>query len=84
VTRALPWVEEEGETGGQVVKSCPLVPIVGWRGEGAACSWDLVLFRLVAPPLQPRVVGHIGYGAYDSSVICRWREPVVSRILGRN
>jgi hypothetical protein len=44
----------------------------------------LVIFRLVTPPLQPRVVSHIQYGVYGSSAICRWRYPTVSRILGRN
>jgi hypothetical protein len=45
---------------------------------------SLILFRLVAPPLQPGVVGHIRYRVYDSLVVCHRREPVISRILGRN
>jgi hypothetical protein len=38
--RALPQVGQEGGTSGQVAKSCPSVPIVGWSGEGAVCSHD--------------------------------------------
>jgi hypothetical protein len=30
------------------------------------------------------VVGLIWYGVYDSPAICRYKEPIISRILGRN
>jgi hypothetical protein len=64
----LPRVEEEGGTGRQVVKSCLLVPIVGWRGEGVILFLGLVLFRLVAPPLQPGVVGsYLVWGIWFSN-----------------
>jgi hypothetical protein len=41
----------------QVVKSCLLVPIVGWKKRKCGLLLGLVLFSLVAPPLQPGVVG---------------------------
>jgi hypothetical protein len=53
----LPRVEEEGGTVGQVAKSCPSMPIIGWRGEGVVLQAGIVLFRLVALALQPRVLG---------------------------
>jgi hypothetical protein len=45
----------------------------------------LILFKLVAPPLQSGVVvSFFWYGVYGSLAVCRWSEPVVSRILGHN
>jgi hypothetical protein len=41
-----------------VVKSCLAMLIVGWRSDGRGLFLGSVLFRLVAPPLQPGVVGH--------------------------
>jgi hypothetical protein len=41
----------------QVVKSCLLTPIVGWKKRKHGLLFELVLFRLVGPPLQPGVVG---------------------------
>jgi hypothetical protein len=40
----------------QVVKSCQPSPIVGWNSDYVDHSRDFFLFRLVTPPLQPRVV----------------------------
>jgi hypothetical protein len=40
-----------------VVKSCLPALIIGWRSDGSGSCPGLVLFRLVAPPLQPGVVG---------------------------
>jgi hypothetical protein len=40
-----------------VVKLCLPVLIAGWRSDGHGSFSGLVLFRLVAPPLQPGVVG---------------------------
>jgi hypothetical protein len=40
-----------------VVKSCLPVLIVGQRSDGRRSFLGLVLFILVAPPLQPGVVG---------------------------
>jgi hypothetical protein len=31
---------KEGGTGGHVLKSCPSMPIIGWRSEGVVCSRD--------------------------------------------
>jgi hypothetical protein len=50
-------VEEGGRTVRQVAKSCLPAPIVGWKKCNRGLLPGLVLFRLVAPPLQPRVVG---------------------------
>jgi hypothetical protein len=40
-----------------VLKSCLPALIVGWRSDGRGSLLGLVLFRLVAPPIQPGVVG---------------------------
>jgi hypothetical protein len=40
-----------------VVKSRLPVLIIRWRSDGRGPFIGLVLFRLVAPPLQPEVVG---------------------------
>jgi hypothetical protein len=40
-----------------VVKSRLSALIVGWRSDGHGSFLGLVLFRLVAPHLQPGVVG---------------------------
>jgi hypothetical protein len=39
-----------------VVKSSLPALIVAWRSDGRGSFPGLVLFRLVAPPLQPEVV----------------------------
>jgi hypothetical protein len=68
-----------------VVKSCLPMIIVGRRSDGRGSFLALVLFRLVASPLQLRLVGSPSwYGLYGSPTVCRWREPIVSRILARN
>jgi hypothetical protein len=41
----------------QVVKSCVPVPIVEWKKRKRGLLTRLVLFKLVAPPLQPGLVG---------------------------
>jgi hypothetical protein len=40
-----------------VVKSRLPALIVGWRIDGRGSFSEFVLFRLVAPPLQPGMVG---------------------------
>jgi hypothetical protein len=55
--RSLPWVDERGERGRRVVKSRLPVLIIGWRSDDRGSFSGLVLFRLVAPLLQPGVVG---------------------------
>jgi hypothetical protein len=40
-----------------VAKSYLATLIIGWRSDGRRSFPGLVLFKLVAPPLQPRVVG---------------------------
>jgi hypothetical protein len=55
--RSLPRVDERGGRGKQVANSCLPALIVGWRCDGHGSFPGLVLFRLVAPPLQPGVVG---------------------------
>jgi hypothetical protein len=42
-----------------VVKSYPPAPIVGWRSDDVNIYRDLVLFRLVAPSLQPGESGSV-------------------------
>jgi hypothetical protein len=54
---SLPWVDERGRRGRWVVKSWPSVLIIGWRSDDRGSFLGLVLFRLVAPPLQLRVMG---------------------------
>jgi hypothetical protein len=68
--------------GRQVVKSYLPTLIIGWRSDGVDYSQDLILFRLVAPPLHPGVAGLISwYGVYGSPAVYHWRKPVVSIIL---
>jgi hypothetical protein len=45
---------------------------------------EISLFRWMAPPVQARVVEPLYDGVYDSPVIYRWREPIVSVSTGRN
>jgi hypothetical protein len=54
---SLPRANERGGKGRQVVKSC--LPMLNRRVENRrrGRSSGLILFWLVAPPLQPRVVG---------------------------
>jgi hypothetical protein len=54
---SLPWADERDGKGRQVVKSC--LPTLNSRVENRRRGWSsgLILFRLVAPPLHPRVVG---------------------------
>jgi hypothetical protein len=79
-----PRVEEAGRTVRQVVKSCLPMPIVGWKKHKHGLQLRLVLFRLVAPPLQPGVVGLYLVRGVWSPVVYHWREPVVSTIFGCN
>jgi hypothetical protein len=55
--RSLHRVDERGGRGRQVVKSYLPALIIGWRSDGCESFPRLVLFRLVAPPVQPGVVG---------------------------
>jgi hypothetical protein len=68
----------------QVEKSGLPVPIVGWKKRNGGLLLRLVIFRLVDPPLQPGVVGLYPVWVYGFLAICRWREPVISRILDHN
>jgi hypothetical protein len=52
-----PRVKEGGGMVRQVVKSCLPAPIIGWKKHKRGLLPGLGLFRLVAPPLQPAVVG---------------------------
>jgi hypothetical protein len=54
---SLPQVDERGGRGRQVMKSHLPALIVGWRSDSHGSFLGLVLFRLVAPRLHPRVVG---------------------------
>jgi hypothetical protein len=54
--RSLPQVDERGGRGRQVAKSRLPALIVGWRSDGRGSFLGLAFFRLVAPPIQPRVV----------------------------
>jgi hypothetical protein len=70
-----------GQTDGKIL---PATTIINegkrWRG----LLTGLVLFRLVAPPLQPGVVGRYLAQVVWCPAVCYWREPVVPRILGCN
>jgi hypothetical protein len=55
--RILPWVEEGARMGRHVVKSCLHTTIGGWKEWRCGLLPGLVLFSLVVPPLQLRVVG---------------------------
>jgi hypothetical protein len=69
----------------QVMKYCSSVAtVMGEREDRYGSFPGLVLFRLVAPPLQPGVVGSYLVQVLSSPAICHWREPIVSRFLGRN
>jgi hypothetical protein len=67
-----------------MVKSCLPTLIIGWGSDGRGSFPGLVLFRSVAPPLQPGVVGPFhGMGCRFPRCL-RWREPIISKILVRN
>jgi hypothetical protein len=85
--RFLSLVDERGGRGRQVAKSHLSALIVGWRSDSHKSFSGLVLFRLLASPLQPGVVGPfpgMGCMIHQSFVICRLRKPIVSRILSCN
>jgi hypothetical protein len=54
---SLPRVDERAERGRWMAKFHLPVLIVGWRSDGHGSFLGLVPFRLVSPPLEPRVVG---------------------------
>jgi hypothetical protein len=54
---SLPRVDERGVRGRHVAKSHLPMLIIGWRSDGRGSFLGLVLFRLVAPPIQHGVVG---------------------------
>jgi hypothetical protein len=60
-----------------VVKSHLPELIIGWRCDGGSFL-RLILFRLVAHPLQPGVVGSFAVMGYMVP------QPFVARVLGRN
>jgi hypothetical protein len=53
---SLRQVDERGRRVRRVVKSRSPMLIVGWRSDSHGSFPTLILFRLVAPPLQPGVV----------------------------
>jgi hypothetical protein len=58
-----------------------------WGPDFATCLPILPLPpqpRVGPGPLVKDAQGLIRYGVYGSPAICCWREPIVSRILGRN
>jgi hypothetical protein len=70
-----------GQTGGEIL------PVHVYHDEGKRrCGLlpGLVHFRLVAPPPQSRVVGHIQCEVCGFPVICCWRKLIISRIVGCN
>jgi hypothetical protein len=77
------WIYS-GQTCGEIL------PVHDYRDGGE--YWygsfpGLVLFRLVALPLQPGVVGQcmpVWYGVLSPLAVCHWRESVVSRFFGCN
>jgi hypothetical protein len=77
-------VEEGGGSDRQVVKSCLPTSTVMRKRDSADFYW--VQFYLGCWPLlfSKEWWGHIRYGLYGFPAVCCWREPVVSRILGRN
>jgi hypothetical protein len=70
--------------GRQVAKSCLPTSIVMRKRDCSDYSW--VQFFLGWWPLlfNQEWWGHIQYGVYGSPAVCYWREPIISRILGRN
>jgi hypothetical protein len=54
---SLPRFDERGGSCRSVAKFRLPVQIIGWRSDGRGSFSELVLFRLVSPPLQPKVVG---------------------------
>jgi hypothetical protein len=82
--RVSPQLKEGGGMVRQVAKSCMPAPIVGWKKGKRGLLSGLVLFSLVAPPLQPGVVGlYPVRGVWFSNHLLQW-EPVVFSILGHN
>jgi hypothetical protein len=81
------WVGEGGVSSKQVMKSYLSMSTVMRKRWRCGLLSGLVHFRLVAPPLQPGVVGPYPvwlYVVYGFPAVCHWREPVISRILDRN
>jgi hypothetical protein len=76
------WERRDGQSGGEILSAHTNRRVEKWwRG----LLPRLVLFRLVTPTLQPKVVGPFyWYGVCCFPTVCRWKEPAVSRILNRN
>jgi hypothetical protein len=71
----------DGQTGSEILHARSRRTVERWR-RGSFPGF--VLFRLVASPLQSAVAGPYSVWGVWFLVICHWREPVVSKILGRN
>jgi hypothetical protein len=70
--------------GRHVVKPFLPVPIVQWKSEGVDHSQDLFFLDWWPLLFSLEWWDLIRYGVYGFPTIYRWREPIVSRILGRN
>jgi hypothetical protein len=71
------WLD--GQSGGEILAAHANLSV-----EKQRCGLlsGLICFRMVAPPLQPGVLGPSSwYEVYDSPAICLWRESVISKIL---
>jgi hypothetical protein len=75
------WERWERQIGGEIPSAHANRMVVKWWRRSFL---GLVLFRLVAPSSAWSGGVVYWYGVYGSPAICRWMEPIVSRILGCN
>jgi hypothetical protein len=76
------WERFDGQSGDEILAAHANRRVHKW--------WCRLFPRLIylgwwPPPFHPGVVELLSwYGVNGSPAVCRWREPVISRILGRN
>jgi hypothetical protein len=80
----LSQIEDEGRAGRQVARSYLPTSIVMRERDGVDFSRAQFFLGWWPLLLSQEWWGHIWYGLYGSLTVCCWREPVVSRIFGRN
>jgi hypothetical protein len=66
-----------------MVKSCLPTLIVGWRSDNVDTYRDYFFFMFNGPIFSAWRGGVISwYGVLGSLVVCRWREPIISKDFG--
>jgi hypothetical protein len=71
----------DGQTSGEIPSASANHRVEKWWHGSLP---RLVIFRLVAHPLQSKVVGSYPVRGVWFSAVCHWRKPIISKILSHN